>query len=63
MKNLDEDLQTIINIFEALKTLTLTGYTNQKTNINCIEALQGLYENLSVLNKEIKELDKNQKEG
>ena len=56
MKNLDEDLQTIINIFEALKTLTLTGYTNQKTNINCIEALQGLYE-------EIKELDKNQKEG
>lgn len=63
MKNLDEDLQTIINIFEALKTLTLTGYTNQKTNINCIEALQGLYENLNVLNKEIKELDKNQKEG
>lgn len=62
MKNLDEDLQTIINIFEALKTLTLTGYTNQKTNINCIEALQGLYENLNVLNKEIKELDKNQKE-
>lgn len=63
MKNLDEDLQTIINIFEALKTLTLTGYTNQKTNINCIEALQGLYENLNVLNKEIKELNKNQKEG
>lgn len=62
MKNLDEDLQTIINIFEALKTLTLTGYTNQKTNINCIEALQGLYENLNVLNKEIKELNKNQKE-
>ena len=63
MKNLDEDLQTIINIFEALKTLTLTGYTNQKTNINCIEALQGLYENLNVLNKEIKELSKNQEEG
>ena len=63
MKNLDKDLQTIINIFEALKTLTLTGYTNQKTNINCIEALQGLYENLNVLNKEIKELNKNQKEG
>lgn len=62
MKNLDEDLQTIINIFEALKTLTLTGYTNQKTNINCIEALQGLYENLNVLNKEIKESNKNQKE-
>lgn len=62
MKNLDEDLQTIVNIFEALKTLTLTGYTNQKTNINCIEALQKLYENLSVLNKEIKELNKNQKE-
>ena len=63
MKNLDEDLQTIINIFEALKTLTLTGYTNQKTNINCIEALQGLYEDLNVLNKEIKESNKNQKEG
>ena len=63
MKNLDEDLQTIINIFEALKTLTLTGYTNQKTNINCIEALQGLYEDLNVLNKEIKESNKNQEEG
>ena len=63
MKNLDKDLQTIINIFEALKTLTLTGYTNQKTNINCIEALQGLYEDLNVLNKEIKESNKNQKEG
>ena len=62
MKNLDEDLQTIVNIFEALKTLTLTGYTNQKTNINCIEALQKLYENLNVLNREIKELNKNQKE-
>lgn len=62
MKNLDEDLQTIVNIFEALKTLTLTGYTNQKTNINCIEALQKLYEDLNVLNREIKELNKNQKE-
>lgn len=62
MKNLDEDLQTIVNIFEALKTLTLTGYTNQKTNINCIEALQKLYENLNVLNREIKESNKNQKE-
>ena len=62
MKNLDEDLQTIVNIFEALKTLTLTGYTNQKTNINCIEALQKLYEDLDVLNREIKELNKNQKE-
>lgn len=62
MKNLDEDLQTIVNIFEALKTLTLTGYTNQKTNINCIEALQKLYEDLNVLNREIKELNKNQEE-
>lgn len=62
MKNLDEDLQTIVNIFEALKTLTLTGYTNQKTNINCIEALQELYEDLNVLNREIKESNKNQKE-
>lgn len=62
MKNLDEDLQTIVNIFEALKTLTLTGYTNQKTNINCIEALQKLYEDLNVLNREIKESNKNQKE-
>lgn len=62
MKNLDEDLQTIVNIFEALKTLTLTGYTNQKTNINCIEALQKLYEDLNILNREIKESNKNQKE-
>ena len=62
MKNLDEDLQTIVNIFEALTALTLTGYTNQKTNINCIEALQKLYEDLNVLNREIKELNKNQKE-
>ena len=62
MKNLDEDLQTIVNIFEALKTLTLTGYTNQKTNIKCIEAVQKLYEDLNVLNREIKELNKNQKE-
>ena len=63
MKNLDEDLQTIINIFEALKTLTLTGYTNQKTNMNCFGALQGLYEDLNVLNKVIKESNKIQEEG
>lgn len=70
IKTLDQEISGIYSIFEALGTLSLTGYKDQKTNTNCMEELQKIYNSLNEINKEIKkcnekekELNKNQKEG
>ena len=70
MKTIENELKSIASIFEALGTLSLTGYKDQKTNTNCMEELQKIYNSLNLTNEEIKEYnkkekesDKNQKEG
>ena len=68
-RTLEDEISGIYNIFEALGTLSLIGYKDQKTNTNCMEELQKIYNSLNEINKEIKkcnekekELNKNQKE-
>lgn len=70
IKTLDQEISGIYSIFEALGTLSLIGYKDQKTNTNCMEELQKIYNSLNAVNEEIKEynkkekeLNKNQKEG
>lgn len=70
IKTLDQEISGIYSIFEALGTLSLIGYKDQKTNTNCMEELQKIYNSLNVINEEIKEcnerekeLNKNQEEG
>ena len=70
IKTLDQEISGIYSIFEALGTLSLIGYKDQKTNTNCMEELQKIYNSLNEINKEIKkynekekELSKNQEEG
>lgn len=70
IKTLDQEISGIYSIFEALGTLSLVGYKDQKTNTNCMEELQKIYSSLSAVNEEIKnhnkeekELNKNQEEG
>lgn len=70
IKTLDQEISGIYSVFEALGTLSLIGYKDQKTNTNCMEELQKIYNSLNEINKEIKkcnekekELSKNQEEG
>ena len=69
IKEINQEIEGIVSVFEALGTLSLIGYKDQKTNTNCMEELQRLYNSLNEVNKEIKkcnekekELNKNQKE-
>lgn len=70
IRTLEQEINGLYNIFEALGTLSLIGYKDQKTNTNCMEELQKIYNSLNAINEEIKEynekekgLSKNQKEG
>lgn len=62
IKTLDQEISGIYSIFEALGTLSLVGYKDQKTNTNCMEELQKIYNSLNEINKEIKEYNKKEKE-
>lgn len=69
IEEINQELDGIYSVFEALGTLSLIGYKDQKTNTNCMEELQKIYNSLNEVNKEIKkcnekekELNKNQKE-
>jgi hypothetical protein len=54
IKNSSEKCMEILdNIYKALNTLTLTSYSQQKTNINCMEALQQVYAQLKEINEEV----------
>ena len=61
-RTLEDEISGIYNIFEALGTLSLTGYKDQKTNTNCMEELQKIYNSLNAINEEIKEYNKKEKE-
>lgn len=62
IKTLDQEISGIYSIFEALGTLSLIGYKDQKTNTNCMEELQKIYNSLNAVNEEIKEYNKKEKE-
>jgi hypothetical protein len=51
------------NVYKALNTLNLTGYSQQKTNINCMEALQQVYGQLEKINEEVSKEDETKSEG
>lgn len=51
------------NVYKALNTLNLTGYSQQKTNINCMEALQQVYGQLEKINEEVSKEDEDKSEG
>ena len=56
-------MEILDNVYKALNTLTLTSYAQQKTNINCMEALQQVYGQLTEINKQAsEELEQNSKE-
>lgn len=61
-RTLEDEISGIYNIFEALGTLSLVGYKDQKTNTNCMEELQKIYNSLNAINEEIKEYNKKEKE-
>ena len=63
IKTLDQEISGIYSIFEALGTLSLIGYKDQKTNTNCMEELQKIYNSLNEVNKEIKNHNKEEKES
>ena len=63
IKTLDQEISGIYSIFEALGTLSLIGYKDQKTNTNCMEELQKIYNSLNAVNEEIKEYNKEEKES
>ena len=62
IKTLDQEISGIYSIFEALGTLSLIGYKDQKTNTNCMEELQKIYNSLNVINEKIKECNEREKE-
>lgn len=69
IKEINQEISGIYSVFEALGTLSLIGYKDQKTNTNCMEELQKIYNSLNAINEEIKkhnneekELNKDQKE-
>lgn len=62
IRTLEQEINGIYSIFEALGTLSLIGYKNQKTNTNCMEELQKIYNSLNAINEEIKEYNKKEKE-
>lgn len=62
IKTLDQEINGIYSIFNALGTLSLMGYKDQKTNTNCMEELQKIYNSLNAVNEEIKEYNKKEKE-
>ena len=45
-------MEILIEVYNAMNTLQLTGYAQQKTNTNCMEALQQVYSQLKEINKE-----------
>ena len=63
IKTLDQEISGIYSIFEALGTLSLIGYKDQKTNTNCMEELQKIYNSLNKINEEIKNHNKEEKES
>ena len=64
IKNSSEKCMEILDsVYKALNTLTLTSYAQQKTNINCMEALQQVYGQLTEINKQAsEELEQSSKE-
>lgn len=58
IKNSSKSCMSLLeNIYNALNTLSLTGYAQQKTNANCMEALQQVYEQLKNINEEASKED------
>lgn len=58
IKNSTKSCMSLLeNVYNALNTLSLTGYAQQKTNANCMEALQQVYEQLKNINKEVSKED------
>nr|DAT69639.1 MAG TPA: hypothetical protein [Caudoviricetes sp.]DAT69715.1 MAG TPA: hypothetical protein [Caudoviricetes sp.] len=58
IKNSSKTCMNILeNIYSAMNTLSLTGYAQQKTNANCMEALQQVYEQLKNINEEASKED------
>lgn len=45
-------MEILEKVYNAMNTLTLTSYAQQKTNINCMEALQQVYGQLKEINTE-----------
>lgn len=62
IKTLEQEINGIYSVFNALGTLSLIGYKDQKTNTNCMEELQKIYNSLNAVNEEIKEYNKKEKE-
>lgn len=62
INTLEQEINGIYSIFNALGTLSLMGYKDQKTNTNCMEELQKIYNSLNAVNEEIKEYNKKEKE-
>lgn len=45
-------MEILTDVYNAMNTFQLTGYAQQKTNTNCMEALQQVYNQLKEINKE-----------
>jgi hypothetical protein len=55
IRTLEQELSGLESVFNALGTLSLKGYADQKTNTNCMEELQKIYNNLNAVNETLKE--------
>lgn len=51
--SLEKCMEILDNIYKAMDTFNLVGYAQQKTNVNCMEALQQVYGQLKAINKEV----------
>ena len=64
IKNSSEKCMELLdNIYKAMNTFNLVGYAQQKTNVNCMDALQQVYSQLVEINKQASEEIKNNLKG
>lgn len=64
IKNSSEKCMELLdNIYKAMNTFNLVGYAQQKTNINCMDALKQIYGQLVEINKQASEEIKNNLKG
>lgn len=64
IKNSSEKCMELLdNIYKAMNTFNLVGYAQQKTNVNCMDALQQVYSQLVEINKQVSEEIKNNLKG
>lgn len=64
IKNSSEKCMELLdNIYKAMNTFNLVGYAQQKTNVNCMDALQQVYSQLVEINKQVNEEIKNSLKG